>query len=290
MMHVSLRGGRALVVIVAWTFAAARAGAQALPAGCNAKIANATRPNADEPYKARGAAARWCEGFFSEQIGNSQLRLQSFTTRVSPLDTAFTKRGDSLIVEWRAPSATVVRLSARQASDPNRPYYQLDAEATTGADGTGRWSWPTALLRRYDMWPVTSFSPRGAAMPARVSVQAAASLRNAGTMDSIYIPVRIVQPKETAAPSMQLDVTMIAPERVELKYIVLTRLLEREATTRVAMAPRCPAPQGGEIGGALVRITVCMPAHAVTGTYLLTVGDERPKTVPFYYMAPKRAP
>ena len=264
--------------------------AQNLPTGCNPKLATSpAKGSKDDAYKARGGKAKWCEGFYQQEVGNAQMRLEALTIAAAPLDTGAMHGIDSLIVEWAAPAGTAVHLFARQASDPMRPYYQLDADVLTDAAGTGRWSWPASLLRKYDMWPLST-RKRGAIRPAAVSLQALGHLASDKPADSVYIPVRVRSASDSSRDRSRFLIALSAPERVDVQGIKLARLLGAEATSGVAMASGCPSPEGGRVGGDLVRITVCMPPDADAGLYLLTVGAVRSKSVRFYYAGPAKKP
>ena len=84
---------------------------------------------------------------------------------------------------------------------------------------------------------------------------------------------------------------MTAKERVSVRRPNLFRTADDGSTKPVTMARGCPAITGGAVGGDPVTITVCMPADATSGVYLLTIGATsdaamiRATGIRFYYGA-----
>lgn len=255
---------------------------QSLPAGCNAGLAAAKARTADD-YKVRGAKTQWCEGIYTRKVGNRRLALDGMTVPASPVDAKSLKKLDSLVVQWVAPPGTVVHVAAHQVVDPSKPDYQLDAQLATPANGVGRWAWPTTLLQRFGLWPLSTLNAGGGAERVTLAVAGSALLPSGRPTDSMYIPVRIASPADTAVDRSHLEMLMIADERVELRKITLSRWLSESSTKEIAMADKCLQPNNPKIGNAPVRIRVCMPANAEPGIYLLTIGSAQPTSVRFYW-------
>lgn len=289
-MHHSIRTASAATAFafVALTLAGSL-GAQQLPPGCDAKLAPKDgRPATKNAYAPRGTATKWCEGVFSQEVGNTQLLLDAFTQRYAPMNAAVVQTLDSLTVEWNAPAGSVVHIVARQSRSPTMPFYQLDAEATTGRDGRGSWKWPMEVLRSVGMWPVYTAGAGGSGMKAPlVSVQA--STRLAPDTANVYVPVRIVSRAAPAATNGWFQISMSAREGVNNLEQTVDRLNADGTKTEIKMRPECQGPRGGTVGGQLVTAWVCMPASATAGTYLLTVNAKsggtaiRGKSIRFYY-------
>ncbi|MEO7457752.1 MAG: hypothetical protein ABIY52_16050 [Gemmatimonadaceae bacterium] len=245
--------------------------AQQLPAGCDNQL-NPRAGGDDDSYKVRGGASGWCEGKYKRSVGNRILTVDALTLAADPIVAKVLKKTDSLSVQWMAPPGAVVHLTGRQVTDDSRPDYKLDAEVKTGANGVGKWSWPTALLRKFGMWPVATLGPDDDLKPIYVSVQGAAHLPGAQEGDSMFIPIRVSHPSDTSANRSRIEIVMHTAQQVKLDGLKLQRRFSADSVAEVKMAPGCPAPRNSRIPGNPVRVMVCMPPGAERGVYVLTVG------------------
>jgi hypothetical protein len=283
MMRRNLRNLLALAAVLASGSVAAQ---PPLPPGCNAKLAKDAKKVSVDGYGARG---QFCEGVFKQEVANVEFRLDAFTEPAAPVDARTLGRLDTLSVEWNAPPGMKVHILARQFTDPLADFYQMDAEAVTGPNGSGSWSWPTGIMRKANMWPVAVTDARGGDRAPKVSVQASGHVPGDPPSDSVYIPVRIV-PK-TGAPTARtrFQVSMTAKEKVTVRRPTLVRLESDGSAKPVTMETGCDAIKGGAVGGDPVTITICMPAGAASGWYLLAIGATsdaamiRSKGIRFYY-------
>jgi hypothetical protein len=263
---------------------------QTLPAGCDSVLAQGGKaPARETQYTVRGTATRWCEGVFTQKVGNVELILEAFTSRSTPFSAAAMASLDTIIVEWAAPAGAVVHLRARQAIDPSAQYYQMDVEIPTGADGRGVWKWPVRVLRAVEMWPVAVSTQRGGRRDAQISVQAFTKLPGRPASDQLFIPVRIRSASNPAPSARVLELAMLARERIAVSRIQLDRIDSAGTASRVEMDAACPAPRGGALGNDLTTITICMPDGAVAGTYQLSIAatsgraQARARGIRFYY-------
>ncbi|HYV98064.1 MAG TPA: hypothetical protein VE967_11460 [Gemmatimonadaceae bacterium] len=284
----------ALALVVTAAAATARSDAQQLPAGCDPQLAKAKRTGDATSYGVRGVKSKWCEGVFSQEVGNAELRLEAFTERLKPVAASVVTNLDTLIVEWNAPPQSVVHITARQGNGIVSSYYQMDVQDTTDANGRGTWKWPLTVLRAVEMYPISISTPRNGVRDPDISVQAAAHLPGTPASDSVYVPVRIVPAAGSVPASSTFEVAMTMRERVAGGKVDLRRVESDGATPAVAMLPDCPAPVGGITGGDIITVTICMPPGAQAGVYRMTVGavsgaDQiRKKSVFFYYAPPKQ--
>lgn len=258
------------VLVVALFASGLLAAQQPLPPGCDAELAkNAKKVAGPDRYGARG---QFCEGVFRQEVGNVELRLDAFTEPAAAVGAKTLGRLDTLSVEWKAPPGMKIHIVARQSTDPLADYYQMDVEAVTGPNGAGSWSWPTGIIRRINMWPVSVADAKNGDRAAKVSVQALGHLSTDPASDSVYIPVRIVPKSGAPSARTRFQVSMTAKEKVTVRRPSLFRLESDGSSKPVTMEPNCDAIKGGAVGGDPVTITICMPAHAPSGVYLLAIG------------------
>ena len=275
----------AFVFACAAVLAAHVSAQQPLPAGCNPRL---VQSGGISGYGVRGTATKWCEGTFISAVGNPELKLEAFTQPVG-VDSAEAALLDTLVVEWSAPPGLEVRLVARFRE---RKFYQLDALGKTGADGKGTWRWPVGILKNdLRAWPIPV--SRVAPEPA-VMVQASALFKG----DSMSIPVGIRSRSGVSAASRRFQVRLSVNEPVATRRAVVTRFDSlKNRTDTLTMDLPCPSIGGGGAGRSLIRITLCMPASARTGVYLLSLSANsdgmsmrKPPSIPFYYAASGSSP
>ena len=159
--------------------------------------------NPDHPFGYQNRKKNRCEGIYIQQVSGSTLHIASFTESFEDYDLNSDK---NLLIEWTPTDDQAIHL--RAYSLKRKVYYRMD---TTRDAGSSSYTWPTDVLRAYDM--------------KRKSIGVVAWTKSLlrDVERNIYLPIRLSQ-QEKPAQTKEYKLILIPGRELKEVYVSLTKL------------------------------------------------------------------
>jgi hypothetical protein len=239
-----MRSIRVVLIRAAVLLSCAGSLAAPLPAqtaACDPQLRQASEdPNG---YRSRGDR---CEGVYFKEVGSTTLLVASLTESVQDFDVA---NGKPLLIEWTAPAGAEVHVRARVLR--HRLFYQMD---TVRPPGSGSYTWPTALLAKFNLRKNELGWMAWAALPVGTATR------------DVYVPLRVRQAAGSRSSSYQ--VTLLPGVELSEVFISLAPV-DREG--RVGSFIKKDEPLKYSYYPADRPITIQLPELGEPGIYTLEI-------------------